>query len=223
MRRARGLDHQGFRLVLRKFDSRAVWQVQPGARAHSDAKPNDHSGLFRGCDSRRRGSDDGAMGGLCGDPRRAATRSALHPTDTQAADCMLVQTAGVQTNANVFIVTRPGSFTLSEAVGYWKGCRERTFVLTGTAHGRSRAGCLVWAGCGVFLRVSAQRRGSTRTSLRILDSSRGLMSPPLTDSLKKILLSLPPFLPPFLSSDTHESRRCFRGCCGHRKAVQNSI
>jgi hypothetical protein len=111
---------------------------------------------------------------------------------------MLVQTAGVQTNANVFIVTRPGSFTLSEAVGYWKGCRERTFVLTGTAFGRSHAGCLVWAGRGVFLRVSAQRRVSTRTSLNILDSSRGLMYSQHTDSLKHILLSLPPTHPPTL-------------------------
>jgi hypothetical protein len=55
----------------------------------------------------------------------------------------------------MFLVTGPGSFTLSEAIGYWKGCRERTFVLTGTARGRSRTGCLVWAGCGVFLRPRA--------------------------------------------------------------------
>jgi hypothetical protein len=31
---------------------------------------------------------------------------------------------------NSHIVQRIGSFTLSETVGYWKGCREQTYILT---------------------------------------------------------------------------------------------
>jgi len=41
-----------------------------------------------------------------------------------------VTTEQWETFVDTHIARRLGSFTLSETVGYWKGCRERTFVLT---------------------------------------------------------------------------------------------